>query len=314
MDELKALGPLLPGSRIGVLLVHGLTGTPTEMSGVAKELNRYGYTVLCPLLAGHCVSEAELLKTTWQDWYASVERAFLAMSKHVDVVFAGGISAGAVLSLRLAQKFPGKVRGLGLCATTLWWDGWAIPKLSFLLPLLLRLPFTKNYRFVEAWPYGIKNEKLRDRIYTQMMGGDPSEAGFSGTPGRSLRELWRLVDIVKEKLPGTTTPALMVHASDDDIASIRNALYIRENIGGPSRLVPMYESYHMITIDQERRQVGFEASRYFFEQLDGAERAELFSYAVNEKLIKALSDVKPYKEPSRQELLQGLSKRERWIG
>ena len=314
MENLKALGTVFPGSRIGVLLIHGLTGTPTEMSAVAKELNRYGFSVFCPLLAGHCVSEAELLKTTWEDWYASVENAFREFSKHVDVVFAGGISAGAVLSLRLAQRFPNKLRGLALCATTLWWDGWTIPRLSFLLPLLLRLPFTKNYRFVEAWPYGIKNEKLRERVYLQMTGSNSSEAGFSGTPWRSLRELWRLVDLVKAKLPQTKTPTIMVHASDDDIASIRNAIYIKEHIGGPSRLVPMYDSYHMITIDQERKQVSFEAARYFFEQLSAQEKNELASSAASAKLVQSLVKVEEYKEPCAKELLQGLSKRRSWIG
>ena len=315
MNELAKLGLLFPGSRIGVLLIHGLTGTPTELSSIGRDLNRYGFTVLCPLLAGHCQSEEELLKTSWRDWYASVETAYEAFSRQVDTVFVGGISAGAVLSLRLAQNKPGLIRSLGLYSTTLSWDGWSIPRLSFLLPLVLRLPFIgKRYRFEENYPYGLKNAKLRDRVHAQMMSGDPSSTGFSGTPGRSLRELWRLVGLVKAGLPELQTPTLLVHARDDDIASIRNALYIKEQIGGPARLVALESSYHMITIDQERKKVGLESARWFYRHLTGTEKRELFSATgKNPGLAEILNETADYREQSRAELLKGLSKRKHWV-
>ena len=165
MQSLERLGPFFPGGRIGFLLVHGLAGTPAEMKILGKRLNRYGFTVLCPQLAGHCASEEELVTTCWSDWSRSVEDAFDALSRHMDAVFVGGLSAGAVLSLRHAQRYPGRARGLALYSTTLRYDGWTIPKLSFLLPLILKTPyFGKRYRFEEAFPYGIMDDKLRGRI------------------------------------------------------------------------------------------------------------------------------------------------------
>ena len=82
------------------------------MKILGKRLNRYGFTVLCPQLAGHCASEEELITTCWSDWSRSVEDAFDALSQHMDAVFVGGLSAGAVLSLRHAQRYPGRARGL----------------------------------------------------------------------------------------------------------------------------------------------------------------------------------------------------------
>jgi len=314
MDELAKLGSLYPGSRIGVLLIHGLSGTPTELSLLAKDLNHYGFTVLCPLLAGHCQSEADLLKTGWQDWYDSVEKAYQSFSQYMDAIFVGGISAGAVLSLYLTQNRPGQLRGLGLYSITLHWDGWTIPKLSFLLPMVLRLPVIgKRYRFEESYPYGIKNERIREKIYAKMMSGDSSTAGFSGIPGRSLLELWQLVDIVKAGLPKLATPAFLAHACDDDIASIRNALYIKEHIGGPSRLIALENSYHMITIDQERKKVSFESARWFYEHLTAAEKTELSSKAKNQTLMEDLAAVYSHQEKSPAELLQGLSRRKNWF-
>ena len=43
----------IAGGKVGVLLLHGLCGTPAEMRFVAMGLARAGYTVHCPQLAGH---------------------------------------------------------------------------------------------------------------------------------------------------------------------------------------------------------------------------------------------------------------------
>lgn len=280
MRHLEELGPFFPGSRIGIMLVHGLGGTPVEMKNVAKNLNRYGFSVLCPLLAGHCSTEADLIATTWNDWTASVETAYDRMAEQMDVIFVGGLSAGAVLSLYAAQRKPGGVRGLALYSTTLRWDGWSIPKLAFLLPLVLRLPYIgKRYRFEEVYPYGLMNEKLRNRIHAQMSSGDPSAAGLSATPGTSLRELWRLVDIVKKNLPALLAPTLLIHARNDDIAHLRNAVYVQRHLGGPAKLLLLENSYHMITVDQERNTVCDATAVYFRDLLDEAEKEELARHA-----------------------------------
>ncbi|GHU05838.1 hypothetical protein FACS1894205_6420 [Alphaproteobacteria bacterium] len=126
MQRLERLGPFFPGSRIGFLLLHGLAGTPSEMKAVGKRLNGYGFSVLCPQLAGHCASEADLIATAWTDWAESASEAFEQMTRRMDVVFVGGLSAGAVLSLYLARRNPEKIRGLALYSITLRYDGWTI--------------------------------------------------------------------------------------------------------------------------------------------------------------------------------------------
>ena len=267
MQSLERLGPFFPGGRIGFLLVHGLAGTPAEMKILGKRLNRYGFTVLCPQLAGHCASEEELITTCWSDWSRSVEDAFDALSQHMDAVFVGGLSAGAVLSLRHAQRYPGRARGLALYSTTLRYDGWTIPKLSFLLPLILKTPyFGKRYRFEEAFPYGIMDDKLRGRILAQMQSGDAAAAGFTATPGASLKQLWGLVAAVKRDLPSIKTPTLIVHAGNDDIASA-------------TELLLLDRSYHMVTIDQERNVVGDATARFAWNLLSDAERERLAAVA-----------------------------------
>lgn len=127
------------GGRNGVLLIHGLTGTPAEMRLFGKGLNRAGFTVHGMQLAGHCGSEADLLASGWRDWYASVEAAAAQLRPRVDNLFVAGLSMGALLALMLAEEQPQWVDGVGVLGVTFRYDGWSTPRigrLSFMLPLL----------------------------------------------------------------------------------------------------------------------------------------------------------------------------------
>src|SRR2546428_11933352 len=64
----------LPGSRpLGCLLVHGFTGTPEEMRPLGEALTARGFPVYAVRLAGHGTDVADLARTRWTDWFASVE-------------------------------------------------------------------------------------------------------------------------------------------------------------------------------------------------------------------------------------------------
>ncbi len=96
----------LEGSEKGVLLVHGLTGTPTEMRSVGKQLNKMGFTVYAPVLAGHCTDEAALLKTSYEDWLESLRLALHDFKTKVKTVSAAGISVGGDGVWGLALRDP----------------------------------------------------------------------------------------------------------------------------------------------------------------------------------------------------------------
>ncbi|MDR3435131.1 alpha/beta fold hydrolase [Telmatospirillum sp.] len=258
----------LPGGSAAVLLIHGLTGTPTEMRFLGKGLASAGFTVYGCQLAGHCGTEEDLLRTGWKDWYASVETAYSNLRKKHEVVFVAGLSMGAVLSMHLAANHPGEIRGLGLLSTTLRYDGWAIPRLSFLLPFFLNTPLGLHYRFVENFPYGIKDDRLRQRVVANMVSGNSAEAGNLGMTGHSLRQLLILVDKVKKEMPTIKTSAFIAHASNDDVASKWNAEYVARHIGGPTELLLLDDSYHMITVDKQRNTVNRSLAAFFATRVD----------------------------------------------
>jgi carboxylesterase len=256
----------LPGGRDGVLLIHGLTGTPAEMRFVGKGLHRAGYSVLGMQLAGHCGNEDDLLATGWRDWYESVTDAADRLAGKVDRLFVGGLSMGAILALKLAADRPGQVAGLALYGTTFAYDGWTIPpiaKLSFMLPLAMWLGIGRKKKFMEKPPYGIKCERVRHRIASSMLSGDSAAGGLPGNPWPSLAEFYRLSSRVRRQLDRVRAPCLVVHSANDDVASVRNARIVEERVGAEVETMLLHDSYHMVTVDQEHRQV-VERSADFF--------------------------------------------------
>ena len=233
------------------------------MRFVSRGLANAGFTVYSVQLAGHCGSEEDLLHTNWHDWYASVEAAIARIAEKHDSIFMIGLSVGALLSLHYSAQNPGKIKGLGLMSMTLRYDGWSTPKLRWLLPLFLYTPMGGHYRFVENYPYGIKDERLRQRVVANMLSGNSAESGNLGMTGYSLRQLFSLVRTIKKELPKITTPSIVLHASNDDVASRWNADYVAGHLGGPCRKVLLDDCYHMITVDNDREQVATDTIRFF---------------------------------------------------
>lgn len=248
-----------PQARTGVLLVHGMTGTPNEMRLLAKGLNRQGFTVYAVQLAGHCGGMQDLVATRWSDWVASVEAGLQRLAVHVERVVVGGLSMGTVLALAVAQRRPLQVAGVCALSTTFRYDGWSIPgytRLAFLLPLFRRLGIGRSSVFMEQPPYGIKDETLRARIVAQMKSGNSAEAGLPGNPWWSIIEMRRLSAHVLARLEEVRAPCLVIHAREDDISAVSNAYDIVHGVQqAPVELVLLDNCYHMITVDRERRTV-----------------------------------------------------------
>ena len=274
----------MQGGRAGVLLIHGLTGTPTEMRWVGQGLHRAGFTVYGMQLAGHCGDEEDLLKTRWQDWLQSVRDAMDQFRPTVDHLFVAGLSMGAILALKLAVERPKDIDGLGVYGVSFRYDGWSIPILSrwgaSLLPLARPLRIGRHRRFLEQPPYGIKDERLRQFIFDRMSGGDSAAAGLIGNPWHSLADMYELSGIVRRELPQVRVPGIVIHAADDDIASVKNAQLVVDRVNAPTELVLLDNSYHMITIDRERNIV-IQRSAEFFKRIIAGSPLESASRSID---------------------------------
>jgi len=284
-----------PGGRAGVLLVHGLAGTPTEMRFVARGLHAAGFTVHAVQLAGHCGSVADLVATGWRDWAKSVDATVDALAREVDAVFVAGLSMGAVLALELAIARPDAVRGIALYGTTFRLDGWAVPlhaRLLALLPLVCGLGLGRERQVMERHPYGIKDERTRAWIVGSMLAGDSGAAGHPGTPWGALAEFIALSRHVRRRLDLVRTPCLVVHSADDDIASLANVELIERRVAAPVETVLLDDSYHIVSVDRQR-DVLIDRSVRFFRKLAPASDVDAAPRAPSSTAARAPHELHP---------------------
>ncbi len=251
----------LRGGDDAVLLIHGLTGSPFELKLLAKKLHQAGFTVKGPCLAGHGSTLNELKRTRWQDWYGTVRSSFKELKGRYKSVSTAGLCMGALLALFLSADAGDDVSAISLMSTTLFYDGWSLPWYKFLLPLAYYTPLRYLYSFEEREPYGIKNEAMRSRIVAAMRN---SAVAYSSVPGESMYELYKLMGSTKKILPAVRTPALILHAREDDLAGGENALYVQKYIGSKTvRLTLLDDCYHMLPIDNQRDAVAGETIDFF---------------------------------------------------
>ncbi|MGF1649153.1 MAG: alpha/beta hydrolase [Hyphomicrobiaceae bacterium] len=264
---LKKDGIYIPGGRTGILILHGLGGVPSEVRPLALRMAQAGLTVLCPKLKGHGGSALLLSTTTWEDWCESAERAFEVLRDECDTVIVAGQSAGALLALKLAAEHGKAVSGVILCSPTFWPDGWAVPVHFRLFQLVTTRWFAKLFKFRLRSPHGIKDERVR-RVVFEKLQADRSFEDVIGRHGTTVFEFKKLAGAIKRKLASVTQPTLIFHSRCDDQAHVRNALAIAQGLSGPSEIVVLTDSYHLLTLDRERGIVA-ERSAQFVGHLAG---------------------------------------------
>jgi carboxylesterase len=252
------------GGRTGVLLLHGLGGTPAEVRFVAMGLNKAGYTVHTPQLTGHGTNSDG--DTKWQDWYRSARAALVELRKECDTVIVGGLCMGAILGLHLAARQPDKVQGVALFSPTLWINGWAMPWTMRLFNLVHSRSFAKLMRFPDAESLGIKCPRVRQFV-KQALETSP-EYGKSGVPATMVLEHRRMVKAAMNVLHRVRQRTLIVHSREDDYAALDNAIFLKGSLTGGVDMVVLEDSYHMVTLDKERHVV-VERARAFLDTLVG---------------------------------------------
>lgn len=230
---------LLRGKEHGVLLVHGFTGSPSEMRLLGEHLNQLGYTVLAPRLCGHGCSVEEMAQTKWPHWYSAVEDGYHILKNICTSVSVVGLSMGGILSLHLAAEYP-------------------VDKVvSLSAPIFLqdkRLPLLPVYRLFKKVVY------KRQRKYDV----DPRyHIAYPATPLASLESLLALIALVKAQLREITIPSLMMQSKREHTVKPESAQYIYDHIGSYYKeLLWLEKSGHVVTLDIEREKVFTEIARF----------------------------------------------------
>lgn len=243
---------MLPGGRVGFLLMHGLSGTPVELRFVAQGLNRAGYTVLCPLMAGHGGSDLLLSTTRWEDWLASAEAALDRLFETCDQVIVGGLSAGSMIAVHLAAKRQDDIAGLVLYSPTFQPNGWAIPWYFQAFRLIQQKWLANLLSLSERAPYGIKDDRIRRFVLESLQSGGRPLSEIFGRRGGTVFEFLRMTTAARKRLPQISLPTFVCHARQDDQSALSNAMLVQKHLGGAVESLVLNDSYHMITLDRQR--------------------------------------------------------------
>jgi carboxylesterase len=244
------------------VLVHGLCSTSDELLTVKHALEKAGLTTCSWTIPGYSfdANQEHQVASSYDHWIEFLHEQIVDLraqhSTPVQIQLIG-LSAGANLILGLSIKHPSDVQSLVLLSTPLWIDGWSVPFYHWLLPLALYTPLGAFWRYEEKEPFGVKNERIRAWIKKQLSERRISSAGASVLEIGHLRAHDQLRRFVRKTLPHAKMPTtLMIHAKEDEVASLNNVKWLRDHWQGSTlSYVELGNSYHMITIDNDRQQV-----------------------------------------------------------
>ena len=220
------------GGASGVLLIHGFTGLPAGMLLLGEVLNRAGFSVLCPRLAGHGTSERDLMRTTKDDWYNSVLDGFFILRGVCDTIYVVGHSMGGLLTLKLSTEY----------------------ELAKIVTLAAPI-FIDEER-------GLKNLPPREFcsdacIYTERkkLNDVPPAVNnvYDKTPLISVHEMVDLINDVKKILPQVNSPILVMQGEEDHTVQPRSARFIMDNVGSNvKKIITVPNAGHLLPFAEER--------------------------------------------------------------
>jgi carboxylesterase len=230
---------------LGVLLLHGFTGSPRSMRPWAEYLAADGFRVALPRLPGHGTTWQELNTTGWQDWYGATEAEFEILTAECDRVFVAALSVGSALAVRLAEKYGEEVAGLSLVNPIITQKDSRLSVLRVLRKILPSVP-------------GVANDIAKP-------GQD--EGAYPRLPLNAVHSLVSIGPEIQADLPKVTSPLLIFKSSVDHTVGTSSVPLILSAVSSTDvTLVKLERSYHVATLDYDAEEI-FKTTSDFFRRL-----------------------------------------------
>jgi carboxylesterase len=251
-DETELLPGATPwshdGGPVGALCVHGFTGNPTSMRGVAEAFAAAGFSVELPRLPGHGTTVEDMMTTSWADWSAEAEAAYQRLAARTEKLVVAGLSMGGTLTLWLGLQHP-EIAGL-VCINPA-----TMPQAAEVVDMAR----------------GMLEEgtDVLPGIGSDIADPDAKESAYAGTP---LRPLLSLVDDgvgpITDRFGELHCPLLLMSSPQDHVVDPANADHLASTYGGPVERVTLERSYHVATLDYDQQLI-FDRAVEFAEKVTG---------------------------------------------
>ncbi len=234
------------GSNLGVLVLHGFTGSPASMRSLAEGFAQRGYTVEMPLLPGHGTDLADMIPTRWDDWYGEAHAAYHRLLDRCDAVAVVGLSMGGGLTLALAEEHP------------------EIPAIGLVNPMCMPLTAELLEGIDALLEAGVESF---ESIGSDIAKPDTSELSYPGTPLEAAKSLSKGMETVEANLSKIVSPALVLTSLQDHVVPPESAATLLAGVSGPVRQILLEQSYHVATMDFDQELVETELFAHVAEHL-----------------------------------------------
>ncbi len=217
------------GGPLGVLVLHGFTGSPQSLRNLAEDLAGAGHTVRLPLLPGHGTSVEDLMTTDWSHWSAAALAAYDELAADVSAVVVAGLSMGGGLAALVAEQ-----RAVAGCV--------------FINPLV-KPPDPAMLEGLDALlAEGIETI---DGIGSDIKRPGPVEFAYPTTPLACAKSLFVGVADVYDHLVDIVAPSLLFTSREDHVVTADNGDDLLARVSGPVERIWLEDSYHVATMDND---------------------------------------------------------------
>jgi carboxylesterase len=213
---------------VGVIFVHGFTGSPASMRPWADYFQERGYTVSVPRLPGHATQWQDLNRVKWQEWPARVQVDLDRMRKICEKVFVFGLSMGGGTTLNIAEN--NILDGICLVNPMIHIPG-ALIKIAPLVALI---------------------QPGRASVGDDIKKPNITEWGYDVLPTKGVIQLNKMLKETRKNLGKVTCPTLLFHSVDDHVLPVSNTEIIMAEIESDAKQrIELTNSYHVATLDNE---------------------------------------------------------------
>jgi carboxylesterase len=249
MQDWRAIGRG-ENAKIGIIFVHGFTGSPLGMRPWAEFFHQKGYSISVPLLPGHGTKPEDLNRVKWEQWPAKVEEELDWMHSLGMTVFICGLSMGGGTTLNVCLKHSSSIAGIVLVNP--------MAHVKFVPPHI-------------AWLIS-RFQKMRDSVGDDIKKPGVTEYGYDSLPAVGVYQLIKMLSYNRKRLHDVTTPMMLFHSKDDHTLPVTNTEIIMKGVGSiEKQRIELVNSYHVATLDYDQ-EIIFENSLLFVQKHSNRQR------------------------------------------
>jgi carboxylesterase len=222
-------------TEVGVLAIHGFTGNPSSMRGIAEAMVALGHHVEMPRLPGHGTTVEDMCTTGWSDWTGEVRAAHGRLAERVGQIVVVGQSMGGSLALWSGFELD-KVVGL-VCINPV-----TTPQADVVLDMIEEMVDDGT--------------EIAPAIGSDIADPDVQESSYDGAPLRPLLSFMREgLAPMTDRYGELTMPLLLITSRQDHVVEPANSEHLAVNYGGDVEHVWLDRSYHVATQDYDRADI-----------------------------------------------------------